>query len=471
MALILADRVQETTTTTGTGAVSLAGAVSNFRAFSSVLSDQDTTYYAIVGSSVWEIGLGTYNTSGNTLSRTTVYATSSGTTSPLTLAAGTYNVWIDAAATPMVYKDAAGTIPSPTFSGTISGQPTVATTSSLAPQIVTVDFGNTGNEYNLATTATQTYGTIATSAATGTGSVATLTFATQTIAIPVGTTIVVAGVTPAGYNGTFVVTASTTTTVSYANSTTGAQSVAGTVAPQLAIISFAAQIASNPISVGTKAHLSGIAATNATIATTALSSTASTATVTFTPQNIAPPVGSVFTIAGVTPTAYNGVHIVTASTTTSVTYATGANPGAQVVAGTIAFNYNGTYTIKASTQSSIYIESLASGVQTTAGTYVGGNLYGEFSQSATTTLSSALFNSLTYLTANPNAATQPIILYSQGVSTGVNSFGDEYEMDNLVIAAQPIAGATGTTSPNVNLYITATPGPIAGIRQIALKLN
>jgi len=442
MALILADRVQETTTTTGTGAVSLAGAVSNFRAFSSVLSDQDTTYYAIVGSSVWEIGLGTYNTSGNTLSRTTVYATSSGTTSPLTLAAGTYNVWIDAAATPMVYKDAAGTIPSPTFSGTISGQPTVATTSSLAPQIVTVDFGNTGNEYNLATTATQTYGTIATSAATGTGSVATLTFATQTIAIPVGTTI-----------------------VSYANSTTGAQSVAGTVAPQLAIISFAAQIASNPISVGTKAHLSGIAATNATIATTALSSTASTATVTFTAQNIAPPVGSVFTIAGVTPTAYNGVHIVTASTTTSVTYATGANPGVQSVNGTIAFNYNGTYTIKASTQSSIYIESLASGVQTTAGTYVGGNLYGEFSQSATTTLSSALFNSLTYLTANPNAATQPIILYSQGVSTGVNSFGDEYEMDNLVIAAQPI------TSPNVNLYITATPGPIAGIRQIALKLN
>ncbi len=268
-----------------------------------------------------------------------------------------------------------------------------------------------------------------------------------------------------------MVTASTTTTVSYANSTTGAQSVAGTVAPQLAIISFAAQIASNPISVGTKAHLSGIAATNATIATTALSSTASTATVTFTAQNIAPPVGSVFTIAGVTPTAYNGVHIVTASTTTSVTYATGANPGVQSVNGTIAFNYNGTYTIKASTQSSIYIESLASGVQTTAGTYVGGNLYGEFSQSATTTLSSALFNSLTYLTALPNAATQPIILYSQGVSTGVNSFGDEYEMDNLTVAAQPIAGATGTTSPNVNLYITATPGPIAGIRQIALKLN
>jgi hypothetical protein len=471
MALILADRVQETTTTTGTGAVSLAGAVSNFRAFSSVLSDQDTTYYALVGSTVWEIGLGTYNTSGNTLSRTTVYATSSGTTSPLTLGAGTYNIWIDAAATPMVFKDANGTIPSPTFSGTISGQPTVATTSSLAPQIVTVDFGTTGNEYNIPTTATQTYGSVATTAATGTGSVATLTFAAQTIAIPVGTTIVVAGVTPLGYNGTFVVTASTTTTVSYANSTTAAQSVAGTVTPQLAIIGFATQIASNPISVGSTATITGVVATNATIATTAASSTASTATVTFAAQSIAPPVGSVVTIAGVTPTAYNGTYIVTASTTTSVTYATGANPGVQIVAGTIAFNYNGVYTIRAATQAAIYITSLASGPQSTAGVYSGGNLYGEFSQSATTTLSSALFNSLTYLTALPNAATQPIILYSQGISTGVNSFGDEYEMDNFTVAAQPIAGATGTTSPNVNLYITATPGPIAGIRQIALKLN
>jgi hypothetical protein len=471
MALILADRVQETTTTTGTGAVSLAGAVTNFRAFSSVLSDQDTTYYAIVGSSVWEIGLGTYNTSGNTLSRTTVYATSSGTTSPLTLAAGTYNVWIDAAATPMVYKDAAGTIPSPTFSGTISGQPTVATTSSLTAQILTLNLGNTGNEFNIPTTATQTYGAVTTTAATGTGSVATLTFATQTIAIPVGTTIVVAGVTPSGYNGTVVVTASTTTTVSYANSTTGAQSVAGTVTPQLAIIGFATQVASNPISIGSQATITGVAATNPTLATVAASSTASTATVTFTAQNIAPPVGSVVTIAGVTPTAYNGTYTVTASTTTSVTYATGANPGVQTVAGTVAFNYNGVYTIRASTQSAIYITSLASGAQTTAGTYVGGNLYGVFSQATTATLSSALFNALTYLTATPYAATQPIVLYSQGVSTGVNSNGDEYEMDNFTVAAQPISGATGTTSPNVNLYITATPGPIAGIRQIALKLN
>jgi hypothetical protein len=69
----------------------------------------------------------------------------------------------------------------------------------------------------------------ATTAATGNGTTATLTFA-STINIPaVGSTIIVAGVTPAGYNGTYTVTASTNTTVSYANATTAAQTVAGTI--------------------------------------------------------------------------------------------------------------------------------------------------------------------------------------------------------------------------------------------------
>jgi hypothetical protein len=74
-------------------------------------------------------------------------------------------------------------------------------------------------QFNLATTAT--------SGAAGT---ATITFAAQTVApFVVGQTIVVAGVTPTGYNGTYTVTACTTTTVQYANATTGAQTVAGTV--------------------------------------------------------------------------------------------------------------------------------------------------------------------------------------------------------------------------------------------------
>lgn len=76
----------------------------------------------------------------------------------------------------------------------------------------------------------QLMSSVATTAASGTGTTATITFAAQTAAPPVGSLVTVAGVTPTGYNVTnAVVTASTTTTVSYANTTTGAQTVAGTV--------------------------------------------------------------------------------------------------------------------------------------------------------------------------------------------------------------------------------------------------
>ena len=71
--------------------------------------------------------------------------------------------------------------------------------------------------------------TATTTAASGTGTTATLTFSAAAEKAPVGSTIVVSGVTPTGYNGTWVVTASSTTSVSFANTTTGAQTVAGTV--------------------------------------------------------------------------------------------------------------------------------------------------------------------------------------------------------------------------------------------------
>jgi hypothetical protein len=75
MAQITADRVKETSTTTGTGSYSLAGAVSGFRAFSAVCANTDTVYYAAVGGTDWEVGLGTWAT-GNTLARTTILASS-----------------------------------------------------------------------------------------------------------------------------------------------------------------------------------------------------------------------------------------------------------------------------------------------------------------------------------------------------------------------------------------------------------
>ena len=75
--------------------------------------------------------------------------------------------------------------------------------------------------------------TPATLSATGTGSTATLTFATpNTPVYTVGTQITVSGITPSGYNGTYTVTASSNGSVSYANTTTGAQTVAGTISSQ-----------------------------------------------------------------------------------------------------------------------------------------------------------------------------------------------------------------------------------------------
>jgi hypothetical protein len=94
MAFVIADRVRETTLTTGTGSIALAGAVSKYKAFSSVLSTGDTTYYAIVeqSGSGWEVGIGTF-TAPSTLARTTVLS-SSNSGSLVSFVSGTKDVFI-----------------------------------------------------------------------------------------------------------------------------------------------------------------------------------------------------------------------------------------------------------------------------------------------------------------------------------------------------------------------------------------
>jgi hypothetical protein len=92
MALVLADRVQETTTTTGTGTVTLAGAVSGFQSFSAI-GDGNSTYYTITNGTDWEVGIGTYTSSGTTLSRTTVLS-SSNSGSLVSFSAGSKNVFV-----------------------------------------------------------------------------------------------------------------------------------------------------------------------------------------------------------------------------------------------------------------------------------------------------------------------------------------------------------------------------------------
>ena len=112
MALVVKDRVQEVSTTTGTGTFTLAGAVTGFQSFSAI-GNGNTTYYAIVGGSQWEVGLGTYTSSGTTLSRDTVLASSTG--SKIDFAAGTKNVFVTYPADESVYQDSTNTAYAPQF--------------------------------------------------------------------------------------------------------------------------------------------------------------------------------------------------------------------------------------------------------------------------------------------------------------------------------------------------------------------
>lgn len=73
----LADRIKETTTTTGTGAVSLGGAAAGYRAFSAAFVSGDPVYYCIEGGAEWEVGIGTLASGAPwTLARTSVLASS-----------------------------------------------------------------------------------------------------------------------------------------------------------------------------------------------------------------------------------------------------------------------------------------------------------------------------------------------------------------------------------------------------------
>ena len=76
MAFVLKDRVRETTITTGTGTITLAGAVTGFQTFTSVLSNSDETYYCITDGTNFEVGKGTFTSSGTTLARDTVLESS-----------------------------------------------------------------------------------------------------------------------------------------------------------------------------------------------------------------------------------------------------------------------------------------------------------------------------------------------------------------------------------------------------------
>src|SRR6056300_1470700 len=103
MALVLKDRVKETTTTTGTGTYTLAGAVGGFEAFSQV-GDGNTTYYACTDGTDFEVGIGTYTASGTTLARTTILQ-SSNADAAVSWSAGSKTIFITQPAEKAVFLD------------------------------------------------------------------------------------------------------------------------------------------------------------------------------------------------------------------------------------------------------------------------------------------------------------------------------------------------------------------------------
>ena len=108
MPLVLADRVQETTTSTGTGTITLAGASVGFNSFS-VIGNGNTTYYTIAGQTQWEVGIGTYTSSGTTLARNTVLS-SSNSNALVDFSAGVKNVFVTYPAEKAVYEDASNVV-------------------------------------------------------------------------------------------------------------------------------------------------------------------------------------------------------------------------------------------------------------------------------------------------------------------------------------------------------------------------
>jgi hypothetical protein len=107
MALTISDRIKETSNTTGTGTYTLAGAVTGFETFTANLSNSDTTYYCCTDNTDFEVGLGTFTTSGTTLARTTILA-SSNSNNAVSWGAGTRTVFCTLPAAKTIILDASG---------------------------------------------------------------------------------------------------------------------------------------------------------------------------------------------------------------------------------------------------------------------------------------------------------------------------------------------------------------------------
>lgn len=153
MAFVYKDRVRETSTTTGTGTLTLAGSVTGFQSFAAI-GNGNTCAYVIEGvdatgapSGEWETGIGTYTSSGTTMARTTVLA-SSNSGSVVTLSAGTKHVYVTPIASRIVGKQSiyipAGAMVTRTTNGAAAGTVETSTNKNI---ISSMDFDTTTQQF------------------------------------------------------------------------------------------------------------------------------------------------------------------------------------------------------------------------------------------------------------------------------------------------------------------------------------
>ena len=176
MALILADRVKETSTTAGNGVFTLAGAATGYQSFA-VVGNGNTTYYCIAGQGTaqWEVGIGTYASAGTTLTRTTVLSNSSATQpSALSFAAGTKDVFVTYPSEKSVNLDASGNATALGTPVTFTGTNITGTATSFTASNVTTNANLTGGVTSVGNAATVVTNANLTGGVTSVGNAATV---------------------------------------------------------------------------------------------------------------------------------------------------------------------------------------------------------------------------------------------------------------------------------------------------------